>query len=83
MYGSRVHEAVLRAGENETGVTIHIIDEEYDTGPIIAQTAISVTGDDTVDSLSKRVLETEHSFLVETIGKIDSGEIDLDNLKRP
>ncbi len=82
MYGSRVHEAVLKAGENETGVTIHIIDEEYDTGPIVAQTAISVKDDDTVDSLSKRVLNREHSFLVETVGEIVSGEIDLENLKR-
>ena len=80
MYGSRVHEAVLKARENETGVTIHIIDEEYDTGPIVAQTAISVADDDTVESLSKRVLEREHSFLVETIGKVVSGEIDLEGL---
>jgi phosphoribosylglycinamide formyltransferase-1 len=80
MYGSRVHDAVLKSGENETGVTIHIIDEEYDTGPIIAQTAISVVDDDTVESLSKRVLEREHSFLVETIGKVVSGEIDLEGL---
>jgi phosphoribosylglycinamide formyltransferase-1 len=80
MYGSRVHDAVLKSGENETGVTIHIIDEEYDTGPIIAQTAISVVDDDTVESLSKRVLEREHSFLVETIGKVVSREIDLEGL---
>ncbi len=80
MYGSRVHEAVLKAGEKETGVTIHIIDEEYDTGPIIAQTTIPVTDDDTVDSLSKRVLDREHRFLVETVGKIISGEIELENL---
>ncbi len=82
MYGSRVHEAVLKAGENETGVSIHIIDEEYDTGPIVAQTSISVKDDDTVDSLSKRVLKREHSFLVETVGKIVSGEIDLEQLSR-
>ena len=82
MYGLHVHEAVLKAGEKETGVTIHIIDEDYDTGPIIAQTSLSVMEDDTVESLSKRVLEREHSFLVETIGKIVSGEIELKNLNR-
>ena len=82
MYGSCVHEAVLKAGENETGVTIHIIDEDYDTGPIVAQTTLSIMESDNVESLSKRVLEREHSFLVETIGKIVSGEIDLEQLSR-
>lgn len=82
MYGLNVHEAVLKAEEKETGVTIHIIDEDYDTGPIVAQTSLSIMESDNVESLSKRVLEREHSFLVETIGKIDSGEIDLENLKR-
>jgi len=81
MYGLNVHEAVLKAEEKETGVTIHIIDEDYDTGPIVAQTSLSIMESDNVESLSKRVLEREHSFLVETIGKIDSGEIDLENLK--
>ncbi len=80
MYGTHVHEAVLKAGEKETGITIHIVDEEYDTGPIIAQTPISVTDDDTVDSLSKRVLEREHRFLVETIVKVVSEEINLEKL---
>ena len=80
MYGTHVHEEVLKAGEKETGITIHIVDEEYDTGPIIAQTPISVTDDDTVDSLSKRVLEREHRFLVETIVKVVSEEINLEKL---
>ena len=80
MYGTHVHEAVLKAGEKETGITIHIVDEEYDTGPIISQTPISVTDDDTVDSLSKRVLEREHRFLVETIVKVVSEEINLEKL---
>jgi len=82
MYGLNVHEAVLKAEEKETGVTIHIIDEDYDSGPIVAQTSLSIMESDNVESLSKRVLEREHSFLVETIGKINSGEIDLENLKR-
>lgn len=82
MYGLNVHEAVLKAEEKETGVTIHIIDEDYDSGPIVAQTSLSIMKSDNVESLSKRVLEREHSFLVETIGKINSGEIDLENLNR-
>ncbi len=82
MYGLNVHEAVLKAEEKETGVSIHIIDEDYDTGPIVAQTSLSIMESDNVESLSKRVLDREHSFLVETIGKIISGEIDLEHLSR-
>jgi phosphoribosylglycinamide formyltransferase-1 len=77
MYGARVHQAVLGAGEKETGVTIHLVDAEYDTGPIVAQCRVPVLAGDTVESLAQRVLEQEHRFLVETIDKIVSGEITL------
>jgi phosphoribosylglycinamide formyltransferase-1 len=77
MYGRRVHEAVLAAGEKETGVTIHFVDGEYDHGAIIAQSCVPVLASDTVPILAARVLEREHSFLVETLGKIISGDIAL------
>lgn len=77
MYGIRVHQAVLAAGESETGVTIHIVDTEYDTGQIIAQTRVPVLTDDNPESLAKRVLEREHSFLIETLQQIVGGEISL------
>jgi phosphoribosylglycinamide formyltransferase-1 len=77
MYGARVHQAVLAAGEQETGVTIHLVDAEYDTGPIVAQCRVPVLADDTAESLAQRLLKQEHRFLVETIGKIASGEIAL------
>ncbi len=78
MYGGNVHEAVLAAGERETGVTIHLIDETYDTGPILAQTTVPVEVGDTIDSLAARVLAREHTFFVETIAHILSGEIQLE-----
>ncbi len=77
MYGARVHEAVLAAREKETGVTIHLVDGDYDTGPIIAQCQVPVMENDSVETLSARVLEREHSFLVETLEKIISGAIVL------
>ena len=77
MYGIRVHQAVLAAGEKETGVTVHLVDKDYDRGAIIAQSRVPVLPGDTSETLSNRVLEREHSFLVETIGKIISGEINL------
>ena len=77
LYGKAVHEAVLAAGERVTGVTIHVVDEQYDHGPIIAQSQVPVQGDDTADSLSERVLGSEHELFVETLRKIESGEIDF------
>jgi phosphoribosylglycinamide formyltransferase-1 len=75
MYGRRIHEAVLEAGEEETGITIHVIDGQYDTGPILAQESIAIDKGDTVDTLSKRVLNVEHEFYVKTLARIINGEI--------
>lgn len=60
MYGLRVHQAVLDARESETGPTIHIVTEQYDEGPVIAQTTTPVLADDTAESLAARVLTLEH-----------------------
>lgn len=78
MYGMNVHKAVIEAGERESGATIHLVDEEYDHGAILAQTRVPVLPDDTPQTLAQRVLEREHGFLVETLGKIINGEIRLD-----
>lgn len=77
MYGRYVHEAVLATGEKVTGVTVHIVTEEYDSGPIINQCEMPVYENDTVDTLSARVLEREHTFFVETLQKISEGIIKL------
>jgi phosphoribosylglycinamide formyltransferase-1 len=77
MYGERVHEAVLAAGEKETGVTVHLVDGGYDTGRILAQCRVPVEEGDTVTSLRARVLAREHSFFVETLDKIAKGETKL------
>lgn len=77
MYGAAVHKAVLEAGETETGVTIHVVDGDYDHGKILAQCRLPVEAGDTVTTLSQRVLDREHTFLVETLGQIIRGEIAL------
>jgi phosphoribosylglycinamide formyltransferase 1 len=77
MYGERVHEAVLAAGERETGVTIHMVDEQYDHGAIIAQCRVPVAAEDTVATLAQRVLEHEHRLLVETLARIIRGQLVL------
>jgi phosphoribosylglycinamide formyltransferase-1 len=78
MYGRRVHEAVLRAGETVTGVTVHVVDELYDHGRILAQCAVPVLAGDTVDSLAERVLRQEHRLYPETLRRIAAGELVLD-----
>ncbi len=81
MYGIRVHQAVIDAGDDVTGVTVHLVDAEYDRGPIIAQCRVRVLGSDDVESLAARVLTAEHDFYVETLCRIVSGELDLDTLR--
>ena len=76
-YGRAVHAAVLAAGEKESGVTVHVVDEVYDHGPILAQSRVPVLPADTVDSLAARVLEQEHTLYVDTLQSIASGEISL------
>lgn len=75
MYGMNVHRAVIEAGETETGVTIHRVSPEYDSGEIVAQTRVAVFADDTAETLANRVLEREHEFLVEVISDIAEGKI--------
>jgi formyltetrahydrofolate-dependent phosphoribosylglycinamide formyltransferase len=60
MYGARVHEAVIASGAEETGVTVHLVDDDYDRGPIIAQWRVRVDKSDTPESLAARVLNVEH-----------------------
>ena len=80
MYGMRVHESVIKSGDSMTGVTVHLVDEEYDQGPIVAQVQVPMLKDDTADTLAHRVLQTEHRFYSEVLGRIRSGNIDLDCL---
>jgi phosphoribosylglycinamide formyltransferase-1 len=63
MYGKRVHEAVLAAGAKESGCTVHLVDEEYDRGEILAQARVPVLPGDTAEALAARVLEQEHRLL--------------------
>ena len=65
MYGERVHQAVLNAGEKESGCTVHLVDAGTDTGPILLQRKVSVLPGDTPDALADRIHEQEHIAIVE------------------
>jgi phosphoribosylglycinamide formyltransferase-1 len=71
----------MKSGDRESGVSIHLVDSNYDTGPIIAQTRVQFVADDSAGSLAAGVLKSEHRFYVETIAKIVSGEISLTDWK--
>ena len=60
MYGSKVHEAVVASGERESGITIHLVNEEYDKGKILFQAKVPVYEKDTAADLASRVLALEH-----------------------
>ncbi|MBQ2803589.1 MAG: phosphoribosylglycinamide formyltransferase [Lachnospiraceae bacterium] len=77
MYGMNVHQAVIAGKEKESGVTIHRVSAEYDSGEIVAQTRVPIEAGDTVESLAARVLEREHTFLIEVIAMIAEGKIQL------
>ncbi len=81
MYGINVHRAVIEAGEKETGITIHRVNEFYDSGEIVAQVKVPVLPGDDPDTLAARVLEREHTFLVEVISDIADGRILLGDKK--
>ena len=67
MYGQHVHEAVLASGATESGATVHIVDEVFDRGKIIAQEKVRIEPGDTPDTLAARVLEAEHRLLTRVV----------------
>ena len=77
MYGIRVHEAVLAAGEERSGATIHLVNGEYDQGRILAQEEVSVEAGDTPEMLQTRVLGVEPRLYAAPLAQIARGEIDL------
>jgi phosphoribosylglycinamide formyltransferase-1 len=72
MYGQFVHEAVLHAGEKESGITIHVVDEQYDHGPTVFQAKCPVLPDDTSETLAARVHALEHRYYPEIVEKFIS-----------
>ena len=77
MYGRRVHEAVIASGVAESGICIHLVDEEYDRGPVISRMSVPVEAGDTPDVLEARVTSLEPAFFVNTLRRIANGGIVL------
>jgi phosphoribosylglycinamide formyltransferase 1 len=60
MFGMKVHEAIKKAGERQTGITIHLVNEKYDDGRVLFQTTCTVTNDDTPEQIAAKVHQLEH-----------------------
>jgi phosphoribosylglycinamide formyltransferase-1 len=81
MYGANVHTAVIEYGCKVTGVTVHIVDEEYDHGVIVLQKCVKVEDDDTPETLAARVLKVEHELFPEAIKLFADEKIIIDGRK--
>ncbi|MCH8141812.1 MAG: phosphoribosylglycinamide formyltransferase [Proteobacteria bacterium] len=66
-FGRNVHQAVLDAGDTESGATVHLVAGEYDTGPILSQVRVQVKPDDSVESLEERVKSAERNLIIATL----------------
>jgi len=77
MYGRRVHEAVLAAGDTVSGASVHLVDGEYDHGAVIAQAEVPVLAGDTAESLERRVMAAEPGLFVHTLQRIVAGSLRL------
>jgi len=81
MYGHHVHEAVLQYGVKLTGVTVHFLDEAYDSGPIILQEAVAVLEDDTPETLAERVQAKERELYPKAIQLFSQGRLCVEGRK--
>ncbi len=82
MYGDNTHAAVLASGQKMSGATVHLVEGDYDTGPIISQVEVPVLDDDTVETLRDRVQVAEREHYVAVLQKIATGGIRLEGLAR-
>jgi len=81
MYGMNVHRAVLDYGCKLTGVTVHLVTEEYDAGPPILQETVPVLQGDTPESLAARVLKVEHTVYAQALQMFAEGRIEVQDRK--
>ena len=79
MFGRHVHEAVIDAGEKESGATVHLVDERYDHGQILMQSRVEVHSDDTSETLAARVLIEEHKIYSQALENLIKGKYKIEH----
>ncbi|MDZ4698720.1 MAG: phosphoribosylglycinamide formyltransferase [Rhodothermales bacterium] len=78
MFGQRIHRAAIEYGVRWTGATVHLVDEAYDTGPVVLQEPVPVKPDDTPEVLAARVLALEHRLFPEALALFAAGRVRLE-----
>lgn len=78
MYGSHVHAAVIDSGDPATGISVHLVDGDYDTGRVLAQMEVPVEAGDDAVTLAARVQSFERPFLIEVLQRIAAGDLMLE-----
>lgn len=78
MYGVHVHEAVIEAGERQSGATVHLVDEEYDRGAILLQQTVDIAAGETAESLAAKVLQIEHTLYPLVLRAFSEGRVLVD-----
>ncbi len=78
MYGLHVHEAVIAAGAKISGATVHIVDEEYDKGPIVMQHVVEVSPTDTPETLAARILPVEHEIYPKALAAFATDRVHIE-----
>lgn len=81
MYGMHVHEAVINSGVKVSGASVHVVDEEYDRGPIVMQKAVEVASDDTLQTLAAKVLRAEHEIFPLALKAFAEGRVRIEGRK--
>jgi phosphoribosylglycinamide formyltransferase-1 len=77
MYGRRVHEAVVAAGDRVSGATVHVVDGEYDHGPVVARREVVLAPGDTPADVERKVMAIEPDLFIDTLRAISLGEVTL------
>jgi phosphoribosylglycinamide formyltransferase-1 len=77
MYGRRVHEAVVAAGDTQSGATVHLVDDQYDHGAIVAQLTVPVGPNDAPEDVERRVMAIEPILFIQTLQRIIRGDLRL------
>jgi phosphoribosylglycinamide formyltransferase-1 len=70
MYGMNVHQAVVKAGETESGISIHFVNEHYDEGEIIIQHRCKISKEDTAETVAQKIHQLEQEFFPKAIEKV-------------
>jgi phosphoribosylglycinamide formyltransferase-1 len=77
MYGRRVHEAVIAAGEHESGATVHLVDDQYDHGEVVAQVRVPLSAEDDAAAVERKVMAAEPALFLLTLQRLVAGELKL------